>query len=279
MPWSLYSQFNQDSRLSAIFSIIGTTNELFVEFGSPQSGGNATEAPNEKTDLMSNTKMFEKVNHWKGLIMDGGEEKPAINLHQEWITKDNVVSLFDKYKVPREADLVSIDIDSCDLWVFYNLTKVYRPRVVLVESDPFFKSSEAMTEKCGFNGPAMPEPDAAAHITKEGGWSSWGFSEMGIYGGSHKAFRLAARENGYTPVLLDDTSCEDIYLLRDDLICNDEDSHQLFASLRSNFENMHHTVCADWRLEGNRDDDGKRLAPKYVLDFSKWLAENSAKNK
>merc|ERR1712183_229187 len=186
----------------------------------------------------SNTNYLKIVKGWKGLVMDGGFEKPAINLHKEWITKDNVVSLFEKYAVPQEADLVSIDIDGCDLWVLYNLTKVYRPRVVLVESNPFFAADEAMTEKCGVNGPEMPEVDIANKINSADGWSSWGFTDMGIYGASRKASRLAARDRGYTPVVLDHGSCEDIFLLRDDLICDDVDSHQTLASLRSNFENI-----------------------------------------
>lgn len=33
--------------------------------------------------------------------MDGGNENPAINLHKEFITSDNIVDLFKKHEVPH----------------------------------------------------------------------------------------------------------------------------------------------------------------------------------
>jgi hypothetical protein len=51
------------------------------------------------------------------------------------LSSANIVSLFEKYKVPLEADYVSIDIDSTDLWVFRAIlaSKKFRPRVFSVE--------------------------------------------------------------------------------------------------------------------------------------------------
>merc|ERR1711862_341127 len=48
-------------------------------------------------------------------------------------TPASIVSVFQKYGVPREPDYVSIDIDSYDLQVLLALTEVYRPRVLTVE--------------------------------------------------------------------------------------------------------------------------------------------------
>ena len=63
----------------------------------------------------------------------GGRVRQA-DLHKEFITPDNIVSLFDKYRVPLEPDYVSIDVDAIDLWLFKALIEGgYRPRVVSVE--------------------------------------------------------------------------------------------------------------------------------------------------
>ena len=50
-----------------------------------------------------------------------------------WMTPETVVSTFRRHGVPPDVDYVSIDIDSCDLWVFLALTDVYRPRLVSIE--------------------------------------------------------------------------------------------------------------------------------------------------
>ncbi len=44
---------------------------------------------------------------------------PHYSLHMTLaLSSANIVSLFEKYKVPFAADYVSIDIDSTDLWIF-----------------------------------------------------------------------------------------------------------------------------------------------------------------
>ncbi len=47
-----------------------------------------------------------------------------------------MVKLFSKYKVPKEFDLLSIDLDGNDYWILDNLLKGYTPRVVICEFNP-----------------------------------------------------------------------------------------------------------------------------------------------
>ena len=51
-------------------------------------------------------------------MTDGGHHNEAINLRQERIYPANIVHLFEKYEVPKRFDLLSIDIDTFDLWVW-----------------------------------------------------------------------------------------------------------------------------------------------------------------
>ena len=50
--------------------------------------------------------------------MDGSNDNSSINLHREFITRENIVSeLFFKYRVPTDFDLLSVDIDGNDFHV------------------------------------------------------------------------------------------------------------------------------------------------------------------
>jgi hypothetical protein len=50
----------------------------------------------------------------------------------ERITAENIVAIFKKMNVPAEFDLLSIDIDGNDYWVWRAL-EAYKPRVAVIE--------------------------------------------------------------------------------------------------------------------------------------------------
>jgi hypothetical protein len=120
--FKVYSQNGEDGVIEKIFEVIGTTNKYYVEFGVEDS----TEC---------NTRYLRKKKGWKGLMMDGGYYRPEINLQQEFITAENINSLFDKHNVPHKFDLLSVDLDYNDLYVLYSILKKskYKPRVIIAE--------------------------------------------------------------------------------------------------------------------------------------------------
>jgi hypothetical protein len=66
--------------------------------------------------------------------MDGGNNNAEINLHKEWIAPATIAKTFERHSVPKEFDLLSIDIDSTDLWIWRALGEAgYRPRVLIIE--------------------------------------------------------------------------------------------------------------------------------------------------
>jgi hypothetical protein len=113
------SQNGEDGVIEAIFARIGTTNKFFVEFGV----GDATEC--------NGAYLLEQG--WTGLMMDGGHDSrnPRATIRREFIVAENINALFAKYGVPREFDLLSIDIDGNDFWVWREIAA--RPRVVVIE--------------------------------------------------------------------------------------------------------------------------------------------------
>ncbi len=158
----VFSQGGEDGVIAAIFELIGTTNRHYVEFGCGDG-------------VQCNTAKLRK-DGWDGLLMDG-MATPATDeavIHKEWITADNIDELFRKHGVPDEPDLVSIDLDGNDYWVWQKLSS--RPRVVVAEYNANLAVDQALTI------PHDPE-------------HQWDGSDY--YGASLRALESLGRAKGY----------------------------------------------------------------------------------
>jgi hypothetical protein len=129
-----YSQFGEDGILLFLFSVLGTTNKKCVEV----CGGGSYD----------NT-MNLIVNHgWNGLFFDGnkrGIERgsqfyarcastklwPPKLIHA-WVTAGNINQLLEEQGYTGEIDLLSLDMDGVDYWV-WKAIECIRPRVVVLE--------------------------------------------------------------------------------------------------------------------------------------------------
>lgn len=66
--------------------------------------------------------------------MEGGYRESKLNLRHEYIYYWNVNQVFEKHGVPHEFDVLSIDLDWADYFVWKHLDdRKYRPRVVVLE--------------------------------------------------------------------------------------------------------------------------------------------------
>jgi hypothetical protein len=133
-----FSQFGEDGIIEEIFNRIGTTNKYFVEFG-------------VETGVETNS-TYLLYNGWGGLWIDGSDlniniiksnfkksvESGKLNALQSFITAENIEYLFEKASVPSEFDLLSIDIDRNDYYV-WDAIKNYKPRVVVIEYNSIFR--------------------------------------------------------------------------------------------------------------------------------------------
>ena len=166
----IYSQNGEDGIIEFIFTQIGTTNKFSVEFGV----GNGFECNTvyllEKKGwkgLMMDYGADQDI-QWKGVmkkawynrklgLMDNIRKDLAflkkiisrtkrsrrfhLDIKSEKVTAENIQNLFQKYNVPKSFDLLSIDIDYNDYWVWKAITD-YSPRVVIIE----YNSSVIPTE-------------------------------------------------------------------------------------------------------------------------------------
>lgn len=126
----VFSQNGEDGVLAEIFSRIGATNQWFVEFG---IGGG----------LEGNSVLLADVHRWSGLFIEGSPELhdqlswkyagiDEVSTLQALVDAENVEALFESVGVPTDLDLLSIDIDGNDYWVWQAITR-FRPRVVICE--------------------------------------------------------------------------------------------------------------------------------------------------
>jgi hypothetical protein len=128
-----YSQYGESTIIKGIFEKIGTINNFAVEFGA----GDGYRLSNVRGFLDSG---------WTGLQMEGGIDgsygKISNGVQCEFITAENINSLFDKYNVPSEFDLLSIDIDGNDYWVWKSINR--SPSVVIIEYNSNFGIGESL---------------------------------------------------------------------------------------------------------------------------------------
>jgi len=142
------------------------TNKYYVEFG-VQSG------------VECNTRILYENYKWKGLLMDGDNHNDIINLQREFITKENILSLFKKYNVPRNINLLSIDIDYNDFHVLEEITKEYTADILILE----------------YNASIPPNQSKVVKYESNTGWDGSRY-----FGASLLAFNKLLSSKGYTLV-------------------------------------------------------------------------------
>jgi hypothetical protein len=133
---NVFSQSGEDGVIEAIFRVIEPTRRYSVEFG---CGDGVT---------LSNTRNLLVHHGWSGLLIDGDHDKiekakktyagnHRVKVVEAWVYPGNIETLFDQHGVPPDLDLISIDIDSNDYYV-WRVMHDYRPKVVVIEYNGSF---------------------------------------------------------------------------------------------------------------------------------------------
>ena len=145
--FKVFSQTDEDGILLYIFSLIGATNKKCVEI----CAGNGIEC--NTANLI--------INHgWHGLLVDGNEALvnqgrefyksnpytyiyPPVFIHT-WVTRDNINASLKNNAFEGEVDLLSIDMDGVDYWI-WEAIDVIEPRVVVVEYQDIIGPEKSLT--------------------------------------------------------------------------------------------------------------------------------------
>jgi len=176
-----FSQNGEDGLLLGLLDILGLENSsrTYVEFG-VESG------------VQCNTRILRESLGFRGLSMDGGHENMQINLQQEFITESNIVSLFEKYNVPGDVDVLSVDVDMFDFWILSRILQDgrYRPRIIIVETNPTLCVSTYKREYKRMN--SIPLTVAHPTQTNQTVWDGTRYA-----GANPKAFQQLGSKYGY----------------------------------------------------------------------------------
>jgi hypothetical protein len=134
------SQNEEDGLLLAIFKRIGATNRRSVEIGCGSNGGN--------------TGFLVAECGWTGLMVDANRGAIAnvkaryaghhLTAVKHRVTREDANRLLEVHGFTGELDLLSLDIDGNDYWVWEALT-VCSPRVVVLEYNWLFGPDLSVT--------------------------------------------------------------------------------------------------------------------------------------
>lgn len=134
------SQNEEDGLLLALFKRIGVTDRRCVEIGCGLNGGNSGFLVQECG--------------WHGLMVDASRAKisaiktrfagHAVNTETCRVTRENVNGLLERHGFTGEIDLLSLDIDGNDFWVWEAIAAC-TPRVVALEYNWLFGPATSVT--------------------------------------------------------------------------------------------------------------------------------------
>jgi hypothetical protein len=183
--FKVFSQADEDGILLFLFSILGTVNKKCVEI----CAGHGMEC---------NTANLIIHHGWTGLLVDGNPDlvqqgKAFYQSHgatfiypptfvASWITRNNVNDLVRTNGFEGEIDLLSLDIDGVDYWIWQALDAV-SPRVVVLEYQDIIGPERALSV------PYADDFNAYKYPTTQG--------MPNFCGASLTAFTKLARRKGY----------------------------------------------------------------------------------
>lgn len=135
-----YSQNDEDGIIEEIFRRIGSANRMFLEFGVANGLENNTlNLLNQGWTgcwIEANPPDAEQIRWRFGAVIS----EKRLQFAQSLVDGSNINQLIEGFGLPREIDLLSIDIDGNDYHVWKAIDRVH-PRVVVIEYNAKFRPS------------------------------------------------------------------------------------------------------------------------------------------
>jgi predicted O-methyltransferase YrrM len=179
--YKVFSQNQEDGMIAEVFARIGTTSKRFVEFGIE--------------DGLECNSAFLLTQGWSGAWIEGSEASAArarsafaaykVEVVNRYITVENADQTISELAGGQELDLLSIDIDTIDYWIWQAIRTV-KPRLVVIEYNaswpPFIRKTVAndphmVWDGTNFSGASL---GALAALGREKGYALVGCSLAGV---------------------------------------------------------------------------------------------------
>lgn len=195
----VYSQNGEDGKIAWLLSQVGAPSRTFCEIGIEDG----TECNSANLAIHFG---------WTGLMVEGnrgmadaarayfeGRARGRVKVHCQFVTRDNVNSILQQNGLSGEIDLLSIDVDGVDYWLWQAVEAV-QPRVVVIEYNSLLGPSDALT---------VPYEDAFNRFSKD---------PSGYYhGASLKALERLGTAKGYSLIGCDSLGLN-AFFARSDLL-------------------------------------------------------------
>jgi hypothetical protein len=141
----LFSQHGEDGLLMYLVSKIGVLSKTMLEIGI----GDGSEC---------NSRNFIENFKWNCWLIDGNKDNISkaehhynknlnsdnISTYYSWVTKENIEKSIEDLKIPINIDILSIDIDGNDFWVWKSIQNI-NPRIVVIEYNASFGMERSVT--------------------------------------------------------------------------------------------------------------------------------------
>ncbi|MEA2300052.1 MAG: hypothetical protein QOE44_587 [Solirubrobacteraceae bacterium] len=173
-----FSQNGEDGVLVELLRRAGDGGRFFVEFGA----GDGTE---------NNSVFLADVLGWSGFFVEGDPAQAArlaakyrgtrVRTATALITPETVDDVFDAAGVPPEPDVLSIDVDGDDYWIWRGLHR-HRPRILVIEYNAALGTDRALVQP--------DDRDDSFDQTSYGGASIAALRALGV----EKGYRLVHTE-------------------------------------------------------------------------------------
>lgn len=200
----IYSQNGEDGIIQHIFENIGTTNKVAVEIG--------VSALTNNSDTYENNTMNLLCQEWKTYWFDCSDVKLVPKncvFTKKMLTQDNITETFESLNIPKDMDLLSIDVDGNDYHLRQALHE-YNPRVCIMEYNGCFN---------GVDEYIMPRND------------DYWWQGQRDFGASLKSYTKQANEMGYDLVYCDSQGVNAFYVRKDINVFQPLTSEQAWVKL------------------------------------------------
>lgn len=129
--WSVYSQHGEDGVIQSLLQRIPVKHRYIVEFGAYDG------------ICMSNSRYLIEKNNWNAFLIEADarfyrglkrlyQSHPRVKIKQGFVTEENINQLFREAGVPRDFEVLTIDVDGPDYYLWQALTE-FEPRIVMIE--------------------------------------------------------------------------------------------------------------------------------------------------
>jgi len=195
--YSYYSQNGEDGLILYLLSRLGVERHFIVEVGIED--GRECNSANLILNFGWDACLIEAAGHWaeqaKQYFADCKVDA-RVQILNSMATPENINQLLVQADVPKQIDVLSIDIDSHDYWLWAALNATV-PRIVVIEYNASFGPSRSVTIPYGDQEPSMQKKPSS------------------YQGASITAMKKLGEKKGYVLVAGDDHGVNCFFVRRD----------------------------------------------------------------